>query len=109
MLDIVLGIVGAIVGGFLFSLFGQQGVNGVNIYSMFSGGWSDHRFADLSFAHGTAYNLVCHQLTCRGAWFPVPSFNHATSGYEPTSICPPASLFRQRALHEGLSLRHQSD
>jgi uncharacterized membrane protein YeaQ/YmgE (transglycosylase-associated protein family) len=25
MLDIVLGIVGAIVGGFLFSLFGQQG------------------------------------------------------------------------------------
>jgi uncharacterized membrane protein YeaQ/YmgE (transglycosylase-associated protein family) len=35
MLDIVLGIVGAIVGGYLFSLFGGQGVNGVNIYSMF--------------------------------------------------------------------------
>jgi len=35
ILDIVLGIVGAIVGGYLFSLFGAQGVSGVNIYSMF--------------------------------------------------------------------------
>jgi uncharacterized membrane protein YeaQ/YmgE (transglycosylase-associated protein family) len=35
MLDIVLGIVGAIVGGYLFSIFGAQGVSGVNIYSMF--------------------------------------------------------------------------
>ena len=35
LLDIVLGIVGAIVGGYLFSMFGGQGVNGVNIYSMF--------------------------------------------------------------------------
>lgn len=35
ILDIVLGIVGAIVGGYLFSLFGGQGVNGVNVYSMF--------------------------------------------------------------------------
>src|SRR6476661_6718889 len=35
ILDIVLGVVGAIVGGFLFSLVGAQGVDGVNIYSMF--------------------------------------------------------------------------
>jgi uncharacterized membrane protein YeaQ/YmgE (transglycosylase-associated protein family) len=35
MLDIILGIVGAIVGGYLFSLFGAQGVSGINIYSMF--------------------------------------------------------------------------
>ena len=35
MLDIILGIVGAIVGGYLFSLMGAQGVSGVNIYSMF--------------------------------------------------------------------------
>jgi uncharacterized membrane protein YeaQ/YmgE (transglycosylase-associated protein family) len=35
MLDIVLGIVGAIVGGRLFSVFGAQGVSGMNIYSMF--------------------------------------------------------------------------
>ena len=34
-LDIVLGIVGAIVGGFIFSLFGAGGVTGFNLYSMF--------------------------------------------------------------------------
>src|SRR5207248_5265141 len=33
-LDIVLGIVGALVGGFLFSLFGAEGVTGLNLYSM---------------------------------------------------------------------------
>jgi uncharacterized membrane protein YeaQ/YmgE (transglycosylase-associated protein family) len=35
VLDIVLGIVGAIVGGFLFSLAGAAGVTGFNLYSMF--------------------------------------------------------------------------
>ena len=35
ILDIVLGVVGAIVGGFLFNLVGAQGVTGLNIYSMF--------------------------------------------------------------------------
>jgi uncharacterized membrane protein YeaQ/YmgE (transglycosylase-associated protein family) len=34
VLDIVLGIVGAIVGGFLFNLFGEAGVTGLNLYSM---------------------------------------------------------------------------
>ena len=33
-LDIALGVVGALVGGFLFSLFGASGVTGSNIYSM---------------------------------------------------------------------------
>jgi uncharacterized membrane protein YeaQ/YmgE (transglycosylase-associated protein family) len=33
-LDIALGIVGALVGGFLFALFGASGVSGLNIYSM---------------------------------------------------------------------------
>ena len=33
-LDIALGIVGAVVGGFLFDLFGASGVTGLNIYSM---------------------------------------------------------------------------
>ena len=33
-LDIALGIVGAVVGGFLFDLFGAAGVTGLNIYSM---------------------------------------------------------------------------
>lgn len=34
-LDIILGIVGAIVGGFLFNMFGAHGVTGLNIYSLF--------------------------------------------------------------------------
>jgi uncharacterized membrane protein YeaQ/YmgE (transglycosylase-associated protein family) len=34
LLDIVLGIVGAVVGGFLFQTFGMSGVSGVNIYSI---------------------------------------------------------------------------
>jgi uncharacterized membrane protein YeaQ/YmgE (transglycosylase-associated protein family) len=34
ILDIVLGIVGAFAGGWLFSTFGQAGVTGLNIYSM---------------------------------------------------------------------------
>ncbi|HTK41915.1 MAG TPA: GlsB/YeaQ/YmgE family stress response membrane protein [Gemmatimonadales bacterium] len=33
-LDIALGIVGAVIGGWLFSLFGMQGVTGLNIYSL---------------------------------------------------------------------------
>jgi uncharacterized membrane protein YeaQ/YmgE (transglycosylase-associated protein family) len=35
LLDIVLGIVGALVGGFLFAQFGAEGVTGFNLYSMF--------------------------------------------------------------------------
>ncbi len=34
VLDIILGIVGAVVGGFLFSFFGAAPVTGLNIYSM---------------------------------------------------------------------------
>ncbi|MBN9534289.1 MAG: GlsB/YeaQ/YmgE family stress response membrane protein [Alphaproteobacteria bacterium] len=34
ILDIVLGIIGAVVGGWLFSFFGAAGVTGLNIYSM---------------------------------------------------------------------------
>jgi uncharacterized membrane protein YeaQ/YmgE (transglycosylase-associated protein family) len=34
VLDIVLGIVGAIVGGFLFERFGAAGVSGLDLYSM---------------------------------------------------------------------------
>ena len=33
ILDILLGIVGAVVGGWLFALFGKHGVTGLNIYS----------------------------------------------------------------------------
>jgi uncharacterized membrane protein YeaQ/YmgE (transglycosylase-associated protein family) len=33
--DIILGAIGAFVGGFLFSLIGHTGVSGFNIYSIF--------------------------------------------------------------------------
>ncbi len=33
--DIILGAVGAFVGGFLFHLLGHSGVSGINIYSIF--------------------------------------------------------------------------
>ena len=35
LIDIVLGVVGAVVGGFAFSLVGTSGVNGLNIWSLF--------------------------------------------------------------------------
>ena len=34
LMDIVLGIVGAVVGGYVFNAFGAAGVTGFNIYSM---------------------------------------------------------------------------
>ena len=34
LLDIILGIVGAIIGGYLFQTFGMVGVTGLNIYSI---------------------------------------------------------------------------
>ena len=35
LLDIILGVVGAMVGGYLFTLVGAAPVTGLNIYSMF--------------------------------------------------------------------------
>jgi uncharacterized membrane protein YeaQ/YmgE (transglycosylase-associated protein family) len=34
LLDILLGIVGAVVGGWVFSFFGAHGVNGLNLWSL---------------------------------------------------------------------------
>ena len=34
LMDIVLGIIGAFVGGWLFNTFGMAGVTGLNVYSM---------------------------------------------------------------------------
>lgn len=34
ILDIILGIVGALVGGWLFNRFGAAGVTGLNLYSL---------------------------------------------------------------------------
>ncbi len=35
LLDILLGIVGAVVGGYIFAFFGHVGVTGFNLYSLF--------------------------------------------------------------------------
>ena len=32
--DVLLGIVGAVIGGWLFNSFGEPGVSGVNVYSI---------------------------------------------------------------------------
>lgn len=34
LLDIVLGVIGAVIGGFLMSMLGQPGVTGFNVYSL---------------------------------------------------------------------------
>ena len=34
VLDLILGIVGAVVGGFVFNQFGSSGVSGFNLYSL---------------------------------------------------------------------------
>lgn len=34
LIDVVLGVVGAFVGGWLFTMFGMSGVTGLNVYSM---------------------------------------------------------------------------
>lgn len=34
VMDIVLGIVGAVIGGIIFSFFGARGITGLNIYSL---------------------------------------------------------------------------
>jgi uncharacterized membrane protein YeaQ/YmgE (transglycosylase-associated protein family) len=33
-LDIILGVVGAVVGGYIFNLFGASGATGLNLYSL---------------------------------------------------------------------------
>ena len=34
VIDIVLGVIGAVVGGFLFNLMGAAGADGINLYSI---------------------------------------------------------------------------
>ena len=34
LMDIILGVVGSVVGGFVFNLFGQPGVTGFDLYSL---------------------------------------------------------------------------
>jgi uncharacterized membrane protein YeaQ/YmgE (transglycosylase-associated protein family) len=56
LLDIVLGIVGAVVGGWLFNTFGMSGVTGLNIYSLV-----------VAVVGATVFLVVYHALTRRSA------------------------------------------
>lgn len=55
MLDIVLGVIGAVVGGFLFNQFGAAGVTGLNFYSLFVA------------AVGAIVVLVLYHMVVRGS------------------------------------------
>jgi uncharacterized membrane protein YeaQ/YmgE (transglycosylase-associated protein family) len=55
-MDIVLGIVGAVVGGFLANLMGFHGITGFDIYSIL-----------ISIAGAVVVLLVYHAMTRRGA------------------------------------------
>jgi uncharacterized membrane protein YeaQ/YmgE (transglycosylase-associated protein family) len=54
VLDIILGILGAVVGGWLFHTFGMPGVTGLNIYSL------------IVAVIGAAVFLVIYHLVTRG-------------------------------------------
>ena len=56
IVDIVLGVVGAIVGGFLFNLVGAVGVTGFNLWSMF-----------VAVVGAVVVLLIYHALVRRGA------------------------------------------
>ena len=55
LFDIVLGVIGAVVGGFLFNLFGAAGVTGFNVWSMF-----------VAFVGAVAVLAVKHAVMGRG-------------------------------------------
>jgi len=55
VLDIILGIVGAVIGGSLFTTFGAEGVTGFNLYSV------------LVAVVGAALLLAAYHTVSRGA------------------------------------------
>jgi uncharacterized membrane protein YeaQ/YmgE (transglycosylase-associated protein family) len=54
VMDIVLGVVGAVVGGWLFHTFGMPGVTGLNLYSLL-----------VAVVGAAVFLLVYHALTRR--------------------------------------------
>ena len=55
-IDILLGVVGAVVGGWLFRTFGMPGVSGLNIYSIL-----------VAVVGAVVFLVVYHALTRRSA------------------------------------------
>jgi uncharacterized membrane protein YeaQ/YmgE (transglycosylase-associated protein family) len=56
LLDIILGIVGAVVGGYLFQTFGAAGVSGINLYSIL-----------VAVVGAIVVLVIYHAITGRGA------------------------------------------
>ncbi len=56
LMDIILGIVGAVVGGWLFRTFGMPGVTGLNLYSL-----------GVAVVGAAVFLIVYHALTRRSA------------------------------------------
>jgi uncharacterized membrane protein YeaQ/YmgE (transglycosylase-associated protein family) len=56
ILDIILGIVGAVVGGYLFQTFGMPGVTGVNLYSIL-----------VAVVGAVVFLIIYHAIFRRGA------------------------------------------
>jgi uncharacterized membrane protein YeaQ/YmgE (transglycosylase-associated protein family) len=56
LMDILLGVVGAVVGGWLFRTFGMPGVSGLNIYSIL-----------VAVVGAAVFLIVYHALTRRSA------------------------------------------
>jgi uncharacterized membrane protein YeaQ/YmgE (transglycosylase-associated protein family) len=54
LMDIVLGVVGAVVGGWLFHTFGMPGVTGLNLYSLL-----------VAVVGAAVFLIVYHALTRR--------------------------------------------
>jgi uncharacterized membrane protein YeaQ/YmgE (transglycosylase-associated protein family) len=57
VLDVLLGIVGAVIGGWLFHSFGAAGVSGLNLYSLF-----------VAVLGAVVLLVVYHALRGRRAW-----------------------------------------
>ena len=56
LMDILLGIVGAVAGGWLFNVFGMPGVTGLNLYSFV-----------VAVIGAAVFLIVYHAVTRRGA------------------------------------------
>ena len=57
ILNVVLGIVGAFIGGFIFTRIGGAGITGFNVYSMF-----------VAIVGAIVVLLVYHAITGRRRW-----------------------------------------
>jgi len=57
VLDVLLGVVGAVIGGWLFNSFGAAGVSGLNLYSLF-----------VAVLGSVVLLVVYHALRGRRAW-----------------------------------------